>query len=82
MRRDENRIDITFTFDPATNQIIDRTEVVTIDAKEYEPTGHVGGGFDLYFMYNLAARVEFRQWLPTSTEKRTRMFFFAATYFF
>ncbi|HSF15633.1 MAG TPA: outer membrane beta-barrel protein [Vicinamibacteria bacterium] len=82
VRRDEKRTDIFFTFDPVTNQILERREEVTLDTKEYEPTGHVGGGFDLYFLYNLAARVEFRQWLPQTTEKRTRMFFFAATYFF
>jgi hypothetical protein len=30
----------------------------------------------------VAARVEFRWWLPTDTDKSTRMFFFGASYYF
>jgi opacity protein-like surface antigen len=81
VRRDEKRADITFTFDE-NNVITDRTEEVVLDTSEYKPEGHVGAGFDLYFLYNLAARVEFRLWLPQDTEKRTRMFFFGASYYF
>jgi opacity protein-like surface antigen len=82
VRRDEKRTDITFTFDPDTGLPSGQTTEVVLDTTDYEITGHVGAGFDLYFLYNLAARVEFRQWLPTTFEKRTRAFFFAATYFF
>lgn len=82
VRRDEKRTDITFTFDPNTGAILTQTTEVVFNNSEYELTGHVGAGFDLYFLYNLAARVEFRQWLPTTWDKRTRTFFFAAHYFF
>lgn len=80
-RVDETRTDFTFTLGE-NNVIIDRTEEVVLDTTEYQPTGHFGGGFDLYFLYNVAARVEFRWWLPTDTDKSTRMFFFGASYYF
>lgn len=81
VRRDDKRTDITFTFDE-NNVIIDRSEELVFNTSTYEPEGHVGAGFDLYFLYNLAARVEFRLWLPRDTEYRTRMFFFGASYYF
>jgi hypothetical protein len=80
-RRDETRTDFAFTLGE-NNVIIDRTAEVVLDTTEYQPTGHFGGGFDLYFLYNVAARVEFRWWLPTDTDKSTRMFFFGASYYF
>ena len=80
-RRDERQTDFTYTL--GTNgEVIDRTEAVSLDTSEYEPTAHFGAGFDLYFMYNVAARVEFRWWIPPTTDKTTRMFFFGASYFF
>ena len=53
-----------------------------LDKTKYEPMFHFGGGVDIYFMYNVAARVEYRIWIPSSTQLNTRAFFFAATYFF
>ena len=82
VRRDEKQAGLEFTFDPETGQITSREERVLSDVIEYELTGHAGAGFDFYFMYNLSARAEFRVWMPKTWEKRTRMFFFAATYYF
>jgi hypothetical protein len=80
-RRDEKRTDFEYTFGE-NNEILDRTEEVVLDTSEYLPTGHLGAGFDMYFLYNVAARVEFRWWIPNDTDKTTRMFFFGASYFF
>jgi Outer membrane protein beta-barrel domain len=80
-RRDDKRTDFTYTFGE-NNVILDRQEEVVLDTSVYEPTAHFGAGFDLYFLYNVSARVEFRWWLPTSTDKSTRMFFFGANYYF
>ncbi len=82
VRRDEKQAGLEFTFDPETGQVLTREELVLSKVTEYELTGHAGLGFDFYFMYNLAARAEFRVWMPQTWEKRTRTFFFAATYFF
>jgi hypothetical protein len=80
-RRDEKQTDFTYTLGE-NGEVIDRTEAISLDTSEYEPTAHFGAGFDLYFLYNVAARVEFRWWIPTTTDKSTRMFFFGASYFF
>jgi hypothetical protein len=80
-RSDEKRTDITFVLGE-NNVVISRTEEVVLDTSEYQPTVHFGGGFDLYVLYNVAARVEFRWWLPKDTDISTRMFFFGASYFF
>jgi hypothetical protein len=75
------RTDITFVLGE-NNVVISRTDEVVLDTSEYQPTVHLGGGFDVYFLYNVAARVEFRWWLPKDTDKSTRMFFFGASYYF
>jgi hypothetical protein len=80
-RRDEKQTDFTYTFGE-NNQILGVEEEVVLDTTEYQPAGHLGAGFDLYVLYNVAARVEFRWWLPKDTDKSTRMFFFGASYFF
>lgn len=80
-RRDEKRSDITFTFDE-NGVVLSRAEEVVFRSTAYEPEAHFGGGFDLYVLYNVAARAEFRLWLPQSSEKRTRTFFFGASYYF
>ena len=80
-RSDEKRTDITFVLGE-NNVVVSRSEEVVLDTSEYQPTVHFGGGFDLYVLYNVAARVEFRWWLPKDTDKSTRMFFFGASYYF
>jgi hypothetical protein len=82
-RRDEKRTDITVSLDE-NNVIIpgSRIDEVVLDTTEYEPTVHFGGGCDIYFLYNVSARIEFRWWLPQNMDKTTRMFFFGATYYF
>jgi hypothetical protein len=80
-RVDEKRTDFTFVLGE-NNVVISRSEEVVLDTTEYQPTFHFGGGFDLYFLYNVAARIEFRWWLPKDTDRSTRMFFFGATYYF
>lgn len=79
-RTDEKKTDITIVLQD--NVVISRTEEVVLDTSEYQPTAHFGGGFDLYFLYNVAARVEFRWWLPRDLDKSTRIFFFGASYYF
>jgi Outer membrane protein beta-barrel domain len=82
-RSDERRTDLTFTFDE-NGTIVNAppTESVVLDTSTYRPAGHFGAGFDLYFLYNLAARVEFRLYVPQDTSLRTRAFFFGASYYF
>ena len=82
VRRDYKQLDITFTADPETGDLLTRDETTFAKFTEYELTGHVGAGFDFYFMYNLAARAEFRFWIPQTWEKRTRAIFLSATYYF
>ena len=55
---------------------------VVLDAVEYEAAAHFGGGVEIYFLYNVAARVEYRIYIPQSFDQYTRQFFFGATYFF
>ncbi len=80
-RTDEKRTNFTFVLGE-NNVIISSAEEVVLDTTEYQPTAHLGAGFDLYVLYNVAARVEFRWWLPKDTDKSTRMFFFGVSYFF
>ena len=82
IRRDEKRTDFTFERDPDTGQSNLVSQEVTLNRSEYEPAGLAGAGVEFYFMYNVAARAEFRVWFPQSPDKRDRMFFFAASYFF
>lgn len=82
-RTDEKRTDLTFFFDENGNLAnVPPEEKVVFDSVSYRPAGHFGGGFDLYFLYNLAARVEFRLYVPQDTALQTRVFFFAASYYF
>ena len=80
-RTDEQRTDLTFVFD-SNNNIVASTETIAFRTSSYHPVGHFGAGFDLYFLYNVAARVEFRLYVPQDTSQRTRVFFFGASYFF
>jgi hypothetical protein len=80
-RTDETKTDFTYTFGE-NDVIVDRQEEVVLDTTGYAPTAHVGGGVDLYFLYNVAARIEFRWWLPKDLDRSTRMFFFGASYYF
>ncbi len=78
VRREERRTD--FEFDPETLELVGQTLV--LDTVETEPAFFAGAGFDLYFKYNLAARVEFRWWFPMDTDRGSRMFLFGGSYFF
>ena len=83
-RRDDKQTDFTFELDPDTGlplPLSAELEVVLNETK-YLPTAIVGGGAEIYFMYNLAARTEFRLWMPQDWDQRTFIFFFAATYYF
>ena len=80
-RRDDQQTDFNAEQDPDSGLPILIPEVVLKETR-YLPTGIVGGGADIYFMYNLAARAEFRLWLPKEWDQRTFILFFAATYFF
>ncbi len=83
-RRDDEQTDFTFELDPDTGLPLPlpaELEVV-LNETEYLPTAIVGGGTEIYFMYNLAARAEIRFWIPKEWDQRTFIFFFAATYYF
>ena len=85
-RRDNKQTDFTFEFEPDTDPPLPlplppELEVVLNETK-YLPTAIVGGGAEIYFMYNLAARAEFRLWIPKDWGQRTQIIFFAATYYF
>lgn len=81
-RRDQRQTEFILGIDPETGlELIVESEIV-LDETEYVPTAIVGGGAEIYFMYNLAARAEVRLWVPKSWDDRTFALFFAATYFF
>jgi len=55
---------------------------ITIDRTQV-PSVHFGGGFDLYFLYNVAARTELRYTLPDfKYSYRSIRFIFGGTFFF
>ena len=81
-RQDDQKTDFTFEVDPVTElPALSLTEVVFNETK-YQPRAIVGGGAEIYFMYNVAARAELRFWIPKEWDQRTFIFFFAATYYF
>lgn len=80
-RRDDKRTDFTAEADPETGLPI-LTPEVTFEGTEYLPTGIVGGGADIYFMYNVAARAELRFWIPKAWDERTFALLFQVSYFF
>ncbi len=80
-RRDEKRTNFSIDTEPDTGLEILIPEVGPKETR-YLPNAIVGGGADIYFMYNLAARAEVRVWVPKSWNERTFALFFAATYFF
>jgi hypothetical protein len=50
---------------------------------EYRPTLHFGAGMDLYFMYNVAGRIEARYYFPDfKNEQRQLRLLFGGTFFF
>ena len=79
--RDKTRTDVVFETDENGQERLVSSEVV-LDTSEYEPAAHFGGGVEIYFLYNVAARAEFRWYIPQSFDQSTRQFFFGATYFF
>lgn len=82
-RTDEKQTDLTFHFDDNGALLpIPPDQKVVLDTTSYQPAGHFGAGFDLYFLYNLAARAEFRLYVPQDVAKRTRVFFFGANFYF
>lgn len=81
-RRDDQQTDLTFAFNPETGQQVLESSEVVLDETSYVPTAVLGGGAEIYFRYNLAARAELRLWIPKSWNERTYALFFAATYFF
>ena len=55
----------------------------TTSTVQYRPTVHFGGGLDIYFMYNVSARVEGRYSFPDfKTDLRYLRLLFGATYYF
>lgn len=82
IRRDEKRTEFTFETNPQTGQDTLLSQEVVSNVTEYEPAGLAGAGVEISFMYNVAARAEFRMWFPQTPDKRDRMFFFQASYFF
>lgn len=81
-RRDDKQTDFLIEQDPETGIPIAIPGDVVLNETNYVPTGVVGGGAEIYFMYNLAARAELRFWIPQDWNERTFTLFFAASYFF
>lgn len=81
-RADDKRTDFSFVITPPQPPPGTPVLEVTLNETRYVPNAVVGGGAEIYFMYNLAARAEFRLWLPSDWDKRTHTFFFSASYFF
>jgi len=81
-RVDDKRTDLTFVIVPPQPPPGTPVQEVTLDETRYVPNGVVGAGAEIYFMYNLAARAEFRLWIPSEWDKRTHTFFFSASYYF
>ena len=81
-RRDDEKTDFTFEPDPTTDLPVLITSEVVLNETRYLPSAVVGGGAEIYFMYNVAARAEFRLWIPKDWGQRTQILFFAATFYF
>ena len=81
-RRSERQTDFIFEPDPETGLPVLVDSVVVLDETTYEPTGHIGAGAEIYFMYNLAARAEYRLWIPKDWSRRTQLFLFSASFYF
>ena len=79
-RRDRAEYDVDYTFDE-NGIAIDRTEVQVERTSAYNAQVHFGAGFDIYVLYNVAARVQFRLRVPQTTELWSRDFFFGAAYY-
>ncbi len=81
VRRDKKRTELVFEPDELEQDRLVSEDVV-LDVVEYEAAAHFGGGVEIYFLYNVAARVEYRIYIPQSFDQYTRQFYFGATYFF
>ena len=81
VRRGKKRTDLVFEPDETDQDRLVSSEVV-LDSSEYEAAAHVAAGVEIYFLYNVAARVEYRWYIPQRFDQYTRQFFFGATYFF
>lgn len=81
-RVDDKRTDFTFEITPPEPPPGTPVPEVTLDETRYVPNAIVGGGAEIYFMYNLAVRAEFRIWIPKEWEQHTHTFFFSASYYF
>ncbi len=81
VRRKKTRTDVVFETNETGQDMLVSSEVV-LDTAEYEAAAHFGAGVEIYFLYNVAARVEYRFYIPQSFNQYTRQFYFGATYFF
>ncbi len=81
VRRSKKRTDVAFEPNEDGQDTLVSSEVV-LDSSEYEAAAHVGAGVEIYFLYNVAARIEYRWYIPQSFDQYTRQFYFGATYFF
>jgi opacity protein-like surface antigen len=61
---------------------VDSVELESVRETEYYPVLAVGGGFDFYIFYNVAARFEYRLWTTQEWDRRTQRLFFTANYLF
>lgn len=81
-REDNKQTEFEITTDEETGAQAAVEGDVILNETNYVPNVVVGGGAEIYFMYNLAARAEFRMWIPKEWETKTYGLFFAASYFF
>ena len=81
VRRDKKQTDLVFETDDNGQDMLVSSDVV-LDTSVYEAAAHVGIGVEIYFLFNVAARAEYRWYIPQNFDQSTRQFFFGATYFF
>jgi hypothetical protein len=81
LREDRKYTDLTPLRGTSAGEI-DTENLLTRTETDYYPVVAVGGGFDFYILYNVAARFEYRLWTTTEWERRTQRLFFTAIYLF
>ncbi len=81
VRREKTRTGIVVETNETGQSMLNSSEVV-LDTAEYEAAAHIGAGVEIYILYNVAARIEYRFYIPQSLNQYTRQFYFGGTYFF
>lgn len=65
----------------ATGVRIPTATRVTLEETVYEPTAHLGAGFEVYIFDYLSARAEYRIWSPRDFSRRTQQALIGVNYY-